>query len=370
MRVCLISNQIAHWGKVGGFGTATRAIGAGLVRRGIETYAVVPQRAQDGQSSYEVLDGIEVVATSRGQTLLSGNVFRDINADIYHSQEPTIATLLAQRAMPDAVHLVTCRDPRGLSDHLVELRHTNLYRRLIFPFTWYYEGGGLVRQAVRRAHKVFCAAPCLEQRIKRLYGDDVHPQFLPSPVDIPQTEPVKATTPLVLFVGRWDHRKRIERFFELAAEFPQVRFVAVGRAHDARYDRRLRERYGNLPNVEMPGFLSRFGNGGLYELYAQAWVLVNTSAREGLPYTFVEALAFGCALLSVQNPDDFASRFGFHVTSDEFSDGLNWLLERNRWRQLGAAGAQHVREVFHVDRSLDLHIEQYTAMLSHKRRAA
>jgi glycosyltransferase involved in cell wall biosynthesis len=241
---------------------------------------------------------------------------------------------------------------------------------MIFPFTWYYEAGPLVRQAVRRAHKVFCAAPCLQPRIQRLYGTDVNAHFLPSPVDVPENDPIKSREPLALFVGRWDHRKRIERFFDLAAEFPRVRFVAVGRAHDARYDRRLRQRYGHLPNVEMPGFLSRFGNGGLYDLYAQAWMIVNTSAREGLPYTFVEALAFGCAVLSVQNPDEFAERFGFYVTDDNFVEGMDWLLADDRWRQRGAEGAKYVRSVFHTRRSIDLHLEQYRQLLGHKRSAA
>jgi hypothetical protein len=122
MRVCLISNQIAAWGKIGGFGTATRALGRGLAQRGVEVTAVVPRRARHGQGPVEVLDGITVYGTGTLETLSSGEVFRRIDADIYHSQEPTIASYLAQRARPDAVHIVTCRDPRGWTDHLVELR--------------------------------------------------------------------------------------------------------------------------------------------------------------------------------------------------------------------------------------------------------
>jgi glycosyltransferase involved in cell wall biosynthesis len=366
MHLCLISNQIAAWGKIGGFGTATRAIGGGLARRGIQVSAVVPRRAGHGQAEIESLDGMTVHGVSHWDTMTGGAIFREIGANIYHSQEPTIASYFAQRAAPNAIHIVTCRDPRGLADHMVELRHTNFRRRLIFPLTWYYEASPLVKRSVERADVVFCPAPCLVPRIKRLYGDSIEPHFVPSPVDLPGRAARKSPTPLALFVGRFDRRKRIERFFELAAQFPDVRFVAVGRAHDARYDRRLREKYGGLPNVELPGFLSRFGDGGLYQLYERAWILVNTSAREGLPYTFVEGAGWGCAILSCLNPDGFAERFGRHVEGDDFASGLSWLLAEDRWRVLGLAGARHVHATFSEENSIQQHLRWYQALLARK----
>jgi glycosyltransferase involved in cell wall biosynthesis len=368
VHVCLISNQIAAWGKIGGFGTATRAIGRGLAERGVQVSAVVPRRAKEGQGRVESLDGITVYGTSTPETLFSGGVFRQIGADIYHSQEPTVASFLAQRAAPDAVHVVTCRDPRGLPEHLVELRHTNYKRRLIAPATWYYEASPWCKRAVRNADQVFMPAPgVLVPRIERLYGSGVHPVFVPSPVDVPDHALMKASDPLALFVGRWDHRKRIERFFDLAAVFPEVRFVAVGKAHDSAYDRELRATYAHLPNIEMPGFIPRFGEGGLTRLYEQAWVLVNTSAREGLPYTFIEACAWDCAVLSCLDPDGFASRFGYHVADESqagFESGMRWLLEDDRWRELGRRGGEYVRSVFSEKSSIDAHLGRYEALLS------
>jgi glycosyltransferase involved in cell wall biosynthesis len=265
--------------------------------------------------------------------------------------------------VPEAIHVVTCRDPRTLADHMIELRYTNWHRRAIFPITWYYEGSPLVKAAVRRASAVFCPAPCLVPQIHRLYGQEISPQFVPSPVDLPGQPPEKSATPLALFVGRWDRRKRIERFFELARRFPDVQFVAVGRAHDPRYDRTLRQTYGHLPNLQMPGFVSRFEKDNLYDLYAKAWILVNTSAREGLPYTFVEGAGWGCAILSCLNPDGFAERFGRHVADDDFVGGLRWLLEHDRWRLLGGAGARHVQDVFSEEASLRAHLEHYRLLL-------
>ena len=355
MKICLVSNQIAAFDKIGGFGTATRALGRGLVGRGARVFAVVPRRA--GQREVEEVDGITVHSTGPFDTFTSGDVFREIGADLYHSQEPTLATRLAQRAMPGVPHLVTCRDPRGLAEHFLEWRYSGLRRRLQAPATWLYEASPFVKQAVRSAHRVFCAAPFLRERVRRLYGVDS--EFLPSPVRVPAGVLRKSGRPLVLFVGRWDRRKRVERFLGLARLFPDVRFVAVGRSHDASYDARLREGARAIPNLEAPGFLSLFDTPQLATYYEAAWVLVNTSVREGLPYTFLEAAAHGCAVLSGLDPDGFVGRFGVVAGEDGLASGLRSLLEADRWREKGALGREYVAETFAEERSLDRHLQIY-----------
>jgi len=364
LKVCLVSSQIAAWGKIGGFGTATRALGRGLVSEGVEVCAVVPRRAGDGQGRIEDLDGIRVYGTGKWESLTSGKFFREVGADIYHSQEPTIGSWLARRAAPDAVHIVTCRDPRDWRAHLVELRHTTWKRRLLAPASLWYESGPLVKSAVRRADAVLTPAPsCLHPRIHGLYGAEVDPVFVPSPIDLPTRPPVKAGEPTVLFVGRLDPRKRVETFFKLAPLFPEVRFIAVGRAHDADYDRQLRERYGRMPNVEMPGFVPRFGPEGINRYYEKAWILVNTSAREGLPYSFIEAAAFGTAILSGLDPEEFATRFGVYVRDGDFRSGLETLLEGRRWEALGEAGARYVASHWSEEESVRRHLELYRELL-------
>lgn len=364
MKLCLISNQIAAWGKIGGFGTATRALGSALVKHGVEVSAVVVRRAENGQGRVEELDGITVYGTNSLETLFSSRIFRQIDADIYQSQEPTIATYLAQRSMPDRVHVVTCRDPRDWHEHLVELRHTNLKRRLMFPATWYYEASPWVKRSVRRADAVLMPAPTvLLPRIRDLYGSGVTPQFVPYPVELPDRIPVKSATPTILFVGRFDHRKRMERFFRLAEKFPNLEFVAVGEAHDKSYDIYLRQKYGHLSNLEMPGFVPRFGERTVSDYYERAWILVNTSAREGLPYTFMEAAAYGVALLSALDPENFASRFGYFASNDDFEEGLKHLLKDDLWQEQGKSGARFVAETWNEKNCISEHVRIYEKLL-------
>lgn len=368
MKVCLISNQIAAWGKIGGFGTATRAIGGGLAQQGIEVSAVVPLRADYGQKPFEQLDGIKVYGTSYWKTLTSGEIFKEIGADIYHSQEPTIATYLAQRARPDAIHIVTCRDPRGLRDHFIELLHTNNKRRLLSPInTWYYEASPWVKKSVRQADMIFTPAPtCLHERIRSLYGRSLNPVFVPSPVDLPPSPPRKAEKPTFLFVGRWDRRKRIERFFELARMMPACDFIAVGNAHDSAYDAFLRRAYGDIPNLSMPGFVPRFGSPGVNEYYEKAWALINTSAREGLPYTFLESLAYECAIVSCLNPEDFSTKYGYFMEDGDFEKGINFLLQDPSLKERVTKGAELVRATFNLENSIKIHLDYYHKLLRGK----
>ena len=269
--------------------------------------------------------------------------------------------------MPGVPHLVTCRDPRGLAEHLVEWRYSGLGRRLQAPATWLYEASPLVKASVRHAQRVFCSAPFLRVLVRDLYG--VESEFLPSPVRVPARPPRKSAQPLALFVGRWDRRKRVERFFDLARGFPGVRFVAVGRSHDASHDRKLRKQASGIPNLEAPGFVSLFDGETLEAYYEAAWVLVNASVREGLPYTFLEAAAHGCAILSGLDPDGFASRFGAVAGEERLAQGLRWLLEGDRWQEKGALGREYVAATFAEERSIGRHLEIYEEVLSGRPRA-
>ena len=141
------------------------------------------------------------------------------------------------------------------------------------------------------------------------------------------------------FVARWDRRKRPELFLELAERRPDVRFVAVGKSADAEWDAELRRRYAGLPNLEMPGFVDQFSGTALSDLLGESWILANTAEREGLPTSFLEAFAHGCAILSRVNPDGLVARFGQVVENDAFGEGLEPLLRND-----DLAGARRRRQ--------------------------
>jgi glycosyltransferase involved in cell wall biosynthesis len=144
-----------------------------------------------------------------------------------------------------------------------------------------------VDACVKRLDAVYSQARYIIPKTRDIYGLAADPGFLPNPVKVPEKQ-TKPSEPTVCFLGRFDAEKRPEAFFELAEEFPEVRFVDAGKAHDARRDEALRRKYGGIRNLELPGFLDSAEKG---RLLSESWVLVNTSVSECLPVSFLEAAA-------------------------------------------------------------------------------
>ena len=363
MRVCLISVEIFAWGKYGGFGRATRLIGRELSRRGVQVTAVVPRRK--GQGAVENLDGIRVLSFKPRDFLTATRLFREANADVYHSQEPSMGTYLAQRAMPDRKHIMTFRDPRDLEDWGIELKLPSLNYLQVLA-NWIYEDNFLVKKAVQRGDAWFTIGKYLIPKVKVKYEMPGEPQFLPTPVPIPE-QVHKSQTPSVCYVNRWDRRKRPEIFFELARAFPEVQFYAVGKSRDARYEEQLRSEYGKLPNLDMVGFIDQFTSNRHSQILEQSWVFVNTAAREALPNAFIEAASHRCAILSSVDPDQLATKGGYYAADDDFAKGLKTLLENDLWRTQGENGYRYMSEVFELNKSIDRHLTIYEQLTGLKR---
>ncbi len=359
MRVCLICVEIFAWGKYGGFGRATRIIGRELAKRGVEVTAIIPMR--EDQKTIEYLHGIRILGFPPNDLSKLMDLASEADADIYHSQEPSLISYAAMRSMPDRKHIVTFRDPRTLKDWLTEFKLPSLNRYQVVT-NWIFEDNFLVHRAVRSCDATFAAAKCLVGISRKKYGLDYDPGFLPTPVDVPGSIS-KASTPTICFISRMDRRKRPEIFFELASSFPEYKFIAVGKSRDKNHDLELHRRFGSLPNLEMPGFLDQFSNNDLSHVLSRSWVMVNTSAREGLPNTFLEAAAHGCAILSGVDPDGFASNFGYYARLGDFGQGLESLIRNDSWKNLASKGQNYINEVFLLERSIDTHLDAYSKIL-------
>ena len=360
MKICLICVEIFAWGKYGGYGRSTRMIGRELADRGYEVSAIIPRR--EDQKPVENLDGIEVFGFDRWNPLSSLDLYRQVDADIYHSQEPSFGTYLAQVAMPDRKHVVTFRDTRDWLDWWIEYRFPSKSKMQVMS-NLLYEDNFLVRKAVQRADGLFATAELLIPKATEKYHLSKKVSFLPSPVPFPESVR-KSETPVVCFVGRLDQRKRPQIFLELAAQFPEVNFVLVGKGQNKKWESKLISDYNNLPNLEVIGFIDQFDlNNHLSNLLGKSWILVNTSAREGLPTSFIEAANHRCAILSALDPDKFASRFGYFVKNDNFAQGLRYLLQYDRWKDKGEKAYRYISELYSVENSITKHIEEYKKLM-------
>ncbi len=355
--VCILTSQYFNWGKYGGFGSMSRKLAEGLAREGYSVSVIVPRR--QGQQPVEQLNGVAIKSFPAVDIRAASRLIKQADADIFHSQDPTFLTLLAQQLLPRRAHLVTCRDPRDTQDWWIEFYYASAKRRWLTPFNYLTESSFLIQHAVRNAHGVYCPAHFLKPKIKRMFRPKAEPQLLPNLIDVPASPPQKSDRPTFVFVARWDLRKRPEKFLELAPRFPAYRFISVGQGEDPQYDADLRARYRDVKNLEMTGFINRFDQQGrMHTILSEAWALVSTAAREGLPLTFLEAAAYQCAIVSAVDPDGFATNFGVQVRDDDFADGIERLLA-DQPLEKGRRAQAYVSAHYENSQALAAHMRVY-----------
>ncbi|MBN1493531.1 MAG: glycosyltransferase family 4 protein [Candidatus Omnitrophica bacterium] len=359
MKVCLICVEIFAWGKMGGFGSATRTIARSLKTRGLDVCVVVPRRRD--QKEVEVLDNFTVYSYPRHDPFYARTIFKECDADIYHSQEPSFATYLAMRSMPEKKHVVTFQDTRVLSDWLTELTHPSRNKLQVLS-NILFEDNPIVRGCVKKADALCAAADLVINKAHKKYKLDRAPRFMPNPVEVPEFVQ-KSATPTVCFIGRWDRVKRPELFLQLAAKMPDINFIATGSAQDKEVDARIRNKYKHVPNLEMTGFIDQFTSDRLTKILSKSWIMVNTSAKEALPISFEEAAAHRCAIVSSVDPDGFTSRFGKVVDNEDYSAGIRYLLDDDRWRVCGERGYEFVNKHVSLDIVITQHITLYENLL-------
>ncbi|HUS79044.1 MAG TPA: glycosyltransferase family 4 protein [Patescibacteria group bacterium] len=357
LSICLVSTELFAWGSYGGIGRCTRTIGEELVKRGVNVSVVVPQGS--GQRPVEDLCGMTVYGFPLHHYPFTAPLYRGRAADVYHSQGLSWGSEISLGAVPGGSHVLTFQNPRSKEEWSEVYKYYPLRRRLYNLIHW-----NRLMEAAKKMNATFCQARYIIPKVMELYGLDSESGFLPNPVHVPPTLPKKSPTPTVCFMGRFDGEKRPELFFHLAERFPNVRFVAAGKAHDESRDTELRSKYGGIANLEMPGFLDGPEKGVLLD---RSWVVVNTSVSECLPVSFLEAAAHGCAILSFHDPDGFSSRFGYHAVRGDLDDGLRLLLKEDLWRERGRAGFTYVSEVHETGRVIDQHLSVYEGLLEEPR---
>ena len=367
MRVCLVSPEFFGLGVHGGFGYVTKTLSEGLADRGFDVCVVTPRR--NGQGPVEMVNGVKVFSYKpcTGLPRPAGTLasrwnyialIREVDADVYHSQAVSLNTYVAQSAAPDKRHLITFQDPYDEREWARIAEVEPRYRGLVHEVRVKLEKH-VLSSACRRADALYTQAWFLAEKARRYYGFKESPGFLPNPVPIPETPRGKSPRPTACFLARWDPQKRVELFFKLALEHPEVHFIAMGRSHDEARDRELREGYGGVPNLQLTGFVSEEEKS---RILGESWVLVNTSVREALPVSFLEALAHGTPIISGEDPDGLTADYGYVVEDGDYSAAVKRLLTDDERREKGYRGRRHVEEVHEAGKAVDRHVKIYESL--------
>ncbi len=203
-------------------------------------------------------------------------------------------------------------------------------------------------------------ARCLVPRAKQLYHlSELNPHFLPNPIHFPSTDKItKNSKPTVCLLGRLDPIKRPWIYFELAKKFKDTDFLVCGTPSHPQLMKPIMEKYRSVGNLKFMGLLEGERRD---EVLSRSWVLVNTSIDEGLPCSFLEALAYRTPILSSVDPDQLVSRFGYHTGEIEgngleesavlkFEEGLASLLaDPEDLASKGREAREHIRRLYHFD---------------------
>lgn len=351
MKICFIVSEIFSFGRYGGFGKLVRDMGTELLKKGVDVYAVTWRGKK--QRKVEKVDGITVysfpynpldsITSHLSSYMESLPIYKAIDADIYVSIELQISTYIAQKAEKKKKHVVWFQDPydeqaykdMGTVDKNYEW---NFKRKMQF-----YTTIGILRHVCQKVDLFLTQAKTYTPTVKRLYKIHKEISFMPNPVKIYNENIRKSPEPTVCFLGRWDPQKRVELFLKLAKKFPHITFIALGKGHNPKADVKLRKKYRKIKNLQMPGFVTEDEK---HQILAKSWILINTSIREGLPISFLEAMAHKTAILSYVNPDKLASKFGYWTRKGDFERGLKRLLKDDLWVRKGEKGFEYVKR-FH-----------------------
>jgi glycosyltransferase involved in cell wall biosynthesis len=368
LKVTFVSNEFFIWDRYGGFGAFTRKLAVELVRNGVEVEVLMEyyshlQQPQPWEST--IIDGVVVRSLRRlRNSLLSSNVYK-IDADVIHSECDPGNTHFVFRSNPATPKVVTIQDLRSVQERK-KLTMDSPSMEWGMPSLRQIPGSVLVwhfaRKNLKEANVVAVQARLLKPKVQSVLHYYKPVLYLPNFVDVPTSAVFKKSVePTVLFLGRLDPVKNPELMFEVAKRVPNVNFYVLGKTIYKIRDMKLHKMAEQIPNLHLLGHDS---DNLKEELLCKAWILLNTSYYECLPMSFLEALAHKCALLSTQNPDGYTSRFGVHCedSAERLSCGLLWLIEKERWRELGRLGYEYVKANHETQKCVGDHINLYNRL--------
>lgn len=123
----------------------------------------------------------------------------------------------------------------------------------------------------------------------------------------------------ILWVGRLDKQKNPELFIESAKKYPDEKFIMIAPVviESAEYGKNILSKFKNIPNLKIIDFVKP---NEIKEYYKKAKLYIMSSIQEGVSNTMLEAITYGCPVLSLNvNPDTIFSdeKNGFYAVSNE-----------------------------------------------------
>lgn len=303
------------------------------------------RRTVDGIDLHHVIPDTRGVARAPYKAAKTLRGLRRIDADVYlvrgNELLCMVAATHARTSGAAFVHAIA-NDADVDPDRLAEwgiIRH---------PYRW----------ALRSADRVIAQTKRQQTLLADHHGIDA--TRIPNGYDHPPESELVGHTDRnhVLWVGSMDpDQKRPGLFLELARNLPDVRFRMIGppAMDDPDHYEEIQTRAESIPNLEFLGFVDP---DEIHDHYRTAIALVNTSAYEGFPNTFLEAWRYATPVVSLEYTLDGVlddEPVGMHAASTRsVVEAVEALATDESLRErLGFGGRKHVAENYSFERLLD-----------------
>ena len=417
LRIGFVCNEYFHFNEVngnlkpskshGGFGFLTRVKAEYLAKMGYDVHVYTPAVNFGENKNYSLeINKVNVHAYMSkenksnfiGKALreihgLQANEYlesylREIKPDILQSEDTPPADILIKRNISIPFIMVfqdpfDCYDVNLLLDSEKNYLHIPNSGSLMYhlkPESYHFKNKFLVKMAnkknfikpmsnfIKRSKniKIFSEAKFISEKAMKIFNLPITPDILLNPIEVLDLKREKYDEPTIVWVARWDPQKRPDMALLLAKQLPEVRFIMIGTAnrtsaHYENVEKYLNKEFHDLRNLTILGFVPEETK---REIIGRSWVLLNTSIREGLPITFLEALAEGTPIVSYVDPDNYVSRFGIKVNYDErsFIVGIEQAVSERIFKKLGQYERSYALSEHALDVVMKKHIQIYKEM--------
>ena len=153
-----------------------------------------------------------------------------------------------------------------------------------------------------------------------------------------------------LWVGRCDELKQCEYYIQLAQHFSNEHFIMIcPKAKNEAYYSKIRSMSESVTNLE---YIDHVDPNKVYQYYQNAYLYILTSKTEGFANTMLEALAYGCPVLTLNvNPDNILTKnnIGFCSPNNNFHDLCNncekLLNDKTLHKKMSKNAIKYTRDV-------------------------
>ena len=221
----------------------------------------------------------------------------------------------------------------------------------------------------RRNMKLFAEADFIGVKAYSLFKLKYVPPTLRNPIIIRDTPIKKSSEPTVVWIARWDPQKRPDMVYLIARRMPGVQFYVIGKPTEncgicVDAEPILMKKFQELPNMHILGATTEEEK---RDLLNRAWVFLNTSIREGLPMTFLEAYAEGTPIVSFVDPDNYVSNFGIKVKKydvNSFVNALKEAIDNELYKDVMVKAREFVINNHEISKIMEKHLQIYEELLS------